>query len=58
MSRMKELYESIWWAYVDQGMTPEEIAHYFKCPIDWVHGALDTAEQDEHYDIIGSQTIH
>ena len=58
MSRMKELYENIWWAFVDQGMTPEEIATYFKCPIDWVHSALELAEQDEHYDQVHSQTLH
>lgn len=55
---MKELYENIWFCYVEQGMEPEEIAEKYNCPIDWVHGALEIAEEDEHYDIIGSETIH
>lgn len=58
MARMKELYENIWWAYVEQGMTVEQIADHFKCPLDWVTGALELAEQDENYDDIHSKTLH
>lgn len=57
MSHMKELYQNIWWAYVEQGMTVDEIANYFECPVAWVTGALEIAEQDEHYDT-QPQTIH
>jgi DNA-binding transcriptional regulator LsrR (DeoR family) len=58
MGRMKELYENIWFAYVEQGMTTEEIASYYKVPVAWVTGALETAEQDEYYDSIGSKALH
>lgn len=57
MARMKELYENIWWAYVDQGMTVEQIAHLFNCPLDWVTGALELAEQDENYESGSCNTI-
>jgi hypothetical protein len=58
MSRMKDLYENIWYCFVEQGMTPHEIANQYNCPIDWVTSALDIAEEDEHYDNICGQTIH
>lgn len=58
MSRMKELYENIWYSYVEHGMSAQEISTMYNVPLDWVESALEIAEQDEYYDSISSQAIH
>jgi len=57
MGRMKELYEQLWFDFVEQGMSPDEIAEKHHVPVSWVHGALDTAEIDDHYDQVESRPI-
>jgi uncharacterized protein (DUF433 family) len=54
---MKDLYENIWYCFVEQGMSPEEIAQQYQVPLSWVDGALELAEQDEYYDL-HSKTLH
>ena len=56
MARMKELYENIWYCFVEKGMTTKEISEQYQVPLSWVDSALKLAEQDEHYDDLCSTT--